>query len=306
MSTSDTVAKRAAKQRPLLKKNDLVQPFLKWAGGKRQLLSEIRKYIPKKYSIYFEPFIGAAAVLFDIQPGEALINDANSELINCYRVIKATPEELISLVHEHKRKNSKDYFYRLRELDRKPEFKELTDAERAARIIYLNKTCYNGLFRVNSQGQFNVPYGDYRDPLIIEDVVIRAVSRYLNDTQVSISNEDFEDAVSGVERGDFVYFDPPYDPLSDTASFTGYNLNSFDKEHQRQLKRVCDELTERGCKVLVSNSATDFIRDLYSNKSRYTIREVEAGRSINSVSTGRGKISELLIFNNYDDPQIKE
>lgn len=301
-----TVKKRAARQRHLFKRNEFVQPFLKWAGGKRQLLSEIRKYIPKEYGIYFEPFVGAGAVLFDIQPHKAIINDANKELINCYNAIKADPEGVILLAQEHQSKNSKKYFYRIRLRDREASFKELSSIARAARIIYLNKTCYNGLFRVNSRGQLNVPYGNYRDPQVVDALVIRAVSRYLNEAQIDISDGDFEDAVSRAVAGDFVYFDPPYDPLSDTSSFTSYNLNGFDKPHQEQLKRVCDNLTERGCKVLLSNSDTLFIRDLYSDTTRYTTKAVIASRSINSVPTGRGKISELLIYNNYDDIQIKE
>ncbi|MDQ1591286.1 MAG: adenine methylase [Pyrinomonadaceae bacterium] len=297
MSSNNEVA-AVARQRTHVKRNDLVQPFLKWAGGKRQLLPEIRKYVPKKYNLYFEPFIGAGAVLLDIQPREALINDINEELINCYHVIKSNPEALIVSAHQHQ--NTEAYFYRLRSLDREAAFSRLSDVERASRIIFLNKTCYNGLFRVNSQGQFNVPFGKYTNPLIVDEVVIRAVSRYLNESNVSLSSDDFQEAVSGAGRGDFVYFDPPYDPVSDTSSFTGYNLNSFDKDEQRRLKDVCDDLTRRQCKVLLSNSATDFIRELYSDAARYTIVEVEASRNINSVAAGRGKISELLIFNNYN------
>ncbi len=278
----------------------MLQPFLKWAGGKRQLLPEIRKYVPKRYKLYFEPFVGAAAVLFDIQPRAAIINDANAELINCYHVLKRDPEALIAKLSEHKENNDKKYFYRLRQLDREPSFALLSDIERAARIIYLNKTCYNGLFRVNSQGQFNVPFGNYTNPNIVDEVVIRAASRYLTEADVAISNDDFAAAVNGAGRGDFVYLDPPYDPVSDTSSFTGYNLNSFDKKEQRRLKDLCDDLTRRGCKVLLSNSATDFIRDLYGDRTRYTIVEVEANRNINSVGTGRGKINELLILNNYN------
>jgi DNA adenine methylase len=296
-SSEEGVAGRVARRRTPFKRNDLVQPFLKWAGGKRQLLPEIRKYLPKRYNLYFEPFIGAGAVLLDIQPREALINDVNEELINCYRVIKSDPEALIVSARRHQ--NTEAYFYRLRSLDRDAAFKQLSDVERASRIIFLNKTCYNGLFRVNSQGQFNVPFGKYINPLIVDEVVIRAVSRYLNEANVALSSDDFEEAVSGAGRGDFVYFDPPYDPVSDTSSFTGYNLNSFDKDEQRRLKAVCDDLTRRQCKVLLSNSATDFIRELYSDAARYTIIEVEASRNINSVAAGRGKISELLIFNNY-------
>jgi DNA adenine methylase len=299
-SSNEALAKRAARQRAPFKRNDLVQPFLKWAGGKRQLLPEIRKYLPKRYNLYFEPFIGAGAVFLDVQPREALINDVNEELINCYHVIKSDPEALIASARRHQ--NTEAYFYRLRSLDRAATFSQLSDVERASRIIFLNKTCYNGLFRVNSQGQFNVPFGKYTNPLIVDEVVIRAVSRYLNAANVALSSEDFEEAVSGARRGDFVYFDPPYDPLSDTSSFTGYNLNSFDKDEQRRLKAVCDDLTGRQCKVLLSNSATDFIRELYSDTTRYTIVEVEASRNINSVAAGRGKISELLIFNNYNVP----
>jgi len=302
VGNTSTVDTKTVKQKHLFRRNDLLQPFLKWAGGKRQLLHEIRKYVPvpRRYKLYFEPFVGAAAVLFDIQPQTAIINDANAELINCYRVITRDPEGLIAQLREHRDKNDKKYFYRLRQLDRDTSFATRSDLERAARIIYLNKTCYNGLFRVNSQGQFNVPFGNYTNPNIVDEVVLRAVSRYLNEAHVEVSNDDFAAAVSGAARGDFVYLDPPYDPVSDTSSFTGYNLNSFDKNEQRRLKTVCDDLTQRGCKVLLSNSATDFIRELYGDTTRYTTVEVEASRNINSVSTGRGKINELLIFNNYN------
>src|SRR6266496_956317 len=298
MSKLATALTQKPKQRTLFKRNDLLQPFLKWAGGKRQLVSTIRDYIPRRFELYFEPFVGAGAVLFDLQPHTALINDANRELINCYRVIKRDPAGLIAHVRQHR--NTKTYFYNLRSLDRDPSFKKLSPIERASRIIFLNKTCYNGLFRVNSQGHFNVPFGNYSNPVIVDEVVIRAVSRYLTGAHIEISNDDFEAALSGASRGDFVYLDPPYDPLSDTASFTGYNLNSFGSDEQRRLKAVCDDLTGRKCKVLLSNSDTEFIRELYGDTSRYTIVEVAASRNINSVATARGKISELLIFNNYD------
>ena len=276
----------------------MLRPFLKWAGGKRRLTAKIREYVPKKYNIYFEPFVGAGAVFFDLQPTTALINDANEELINCYRVIKAQPSKLIEHTKYHRK--TKSYFYRLRSLDRLPSFDCVSAVERASRIIFLNKTCYNGLFRVNSRGEFNVPYGKSSSTRILDPKAVRAVSRYLNKSQIEMSCDDFENALSGATAGDFAYLDPPYDPISDTSSFTGYNLPSFNREEQRRLKHVCDELTRRGCKLLLSNSATEFIRDLYSNKRRYTIVEVKASRNINSVSTGRGKIKELLIFNNYE------
>lgn len=276
------------------KRNPLTQPFLKWAGGKRQLLPEIRKYIPNQFGKYFEPFIGGGAVLFDLQPKQAFVNDANAELINLYNVIKTAPEALIEAARKHK--NTEDYYYSLREQDREKGFSELSPVQRASRIVFLNKTCYNGLFRVNSQGHFNVPFGNYAKPVIVDEVVIRAVSHYLNEADVELLNGDFEDAVAKARKGDFVYFDPPYDPLSDTSSFTGYSLGNFGKNEQKRLKAVCDDLTECKCKVIQSNSVTDFIRELYSDK-RYTLIEVEATRNINSIAAGRGKISELLILN---------
>jgi DNA adenine methylase len=297
LSPSDT-----GRNKVRVKRNELVQPFLKWAGGKRQLLPKIRELVPRKYKIYFEPFIGAGAVLFELQPQTALINDANEELVNCYKVIKNHPAKLVATVHAHP--IHARHFYHLRSQDRDPGLTTLTAVERAARIIYLNKTCFNGLFRVNSQGQFNVPFGKYKDPTIVNDVVIKAVSQYLNKASVQISNDDFEDALEGAGRGDFVYLDPPYDPLSNTSSFTGYDLTAFGRDEQRRLKEVCDKLHHTGCKVLLSNSATPFIRKLYSDKSKYTMVEVDANRNINSVGSGRGKISELLIFNNYDVRKI--
>jgi len=298
MAKVDVSPTKVQRKKVPFRRNDLAQPFLKWAGGKRQLVSKLREHVPRKYELYFEPFVGAGALLFDLQPREALINDANKELINCYQVIKEDPEGLIAHAREHP--HTKTHFYKLRSLDRKPDFSSLSPLERASRIIFLNKTCYNGLFRVNSQGQFNVPFGNYRNPAIVDDVVIRAVSRYLNEAKINISNCDFDEALSGAGAGDFVYLDPPYDPLSDTSSFTGYNVINFDQEQQRRLKAACDDLHSRGCMVLQSNSATEFIRGLYSDTSKYTLVEVDANRNINSVGSARGKISELLIFNNYD------
>lgn len=274
------------------------QPFLKWAGGKRQLLPTIAKFIPTEYTEYYEPFVGAGAVLFSLQPLKSTINDTNSELINCYRVIKEHPEELLAQTQQHQENNSKEYYYNLREQDRQENFKSRSSVARAARIIYLNKTCFNGLFRVNSKGQFNVPYGRYKNPTIAEPSVIRAISSYLNQAQISILNGDFELAVAEAKKGAFIYFDPPYHPLSPTSSFTGYSTKGFGEAEQVRLKQLCDRLTTKGCQVLVSNSAAPFIRDLYRDP-RYEIVEVKAGRAINSVSSQRGKIKELVIFNKY-------
>lgn len=275
----------------------LVQPFLKWAGGKRQLLSEIRKFRPRQFGCYFEPFVGAGALLFDLQPQRAVINDTNAELIGLYQVIKESPEQLIELATSYPM--TKEAYYEIRAEDRNSNFGDKSLLERAARLIYLNKTCFNGLFRVNSRGQFNVPFGDYAKKRVLDPAVIRAVSAYLNRASVQILNLDFDDSVADAKRGDFVYFDPPYDPLSETSSFTAYSANSFNRDEQQRLKLLCDELCERGCYVLASNSATPFIRELYDD-CRYTTVEVKATRAINSVVSGRGKISELLIFSNYE------
>lgn len=285
------------------KHNVLAQPFLKWAGGKRQLLPVIKEYLPQKFTQYYEPFIGAGAVLFSLQPKKSVINDTNGELINCYQVIKDHPEKLLELCQQHRENNSKEYFYLLREQDRRNDFKERSPQERAARIIYLNKTCFNGLFRVNSSGQFNVPYGNYSNPVIADPAVIRSVSAYLNQRNVRILQGDFAKAVATARKGAFIYFDPPYHPVSDTSSFTGYSVNGFGEQEQIRLKEVCDKLTERGCQVLVSNSSASLIKELYSDPN-YKIVEVKAKRAINAVASRRGRINELLIHNKYDSKQI--
>jgi DNA adenine methylase len=288
-------------------RSDLAKPFLKWAGGKRQLLHEIHKYVPREIGTYFEPFVGAGAVLFYLQPSCAVINDANEELINCYRVIESNPEELIKLASEHEARDSQEYFEKLRALDRNPGLRALPVVERAARVIYLNKVVYNGLYRVNKRGEFNVPYRHHeKTPQIVDAGVIRAVSRYLNEARVEVRSGDFRDAVAGASSGDFVYFDPPYDRAPESTAFTSYAQGGFGREEQKSLKRLCDELTERGCRVLLSNSDTDFVRELFRNRRRYTVREVKARRNINSVGTRRGEVGELLIFNNYDVPKTKQ
>jgi len=285
--------------------NHLAQPFLKWAGGKRQLLTTIQKYIPLKYTRYYEPFVGAGAVLFALQPKPANINDTNRELINCYRVIKEQPEELLELCQHHQKRHSKQYYYKLRAQDRSHDFDLLSSVKRAARIIYLNKTCFNGLFRVNSSGQFNVPYGNYSNPSIADPSVIKAVSTYLNKAKVKIMAGDFARAVAKARNEAFIYFDPPYHPISNTSSFTGYSIDGFGESEQIRLKETCDKLSDRGCRVLISNSNAEFIRDLYKD-SRYKIVEVKASRAINSVASKRGRISEVLIYNQYECKAVQE
>jgi len=282
-------------------KKPILKPFLKWAGGKRQLLPELMKYKPSSFSEsknrYYEPFVGAGAFLFKLQPKNAVINDKNKELINCYKIIRDSVDELIEELRYHQLKNSQEYYYQIRTLDRDAKkYEDLPPVEKAARIIYLNKTCYNGLFRVNSKLQFNVPYGKYKKPNILDEKVLKSVSSYLNKYPIEILDGDFEKAVKYAKEGDFIYFDPPYDPVSDTASFTSYYLNGFNKEEQQRLKEVFDNLHHRGCYVMLSNSRTDFILELYANYEE-NFQNVTASRNINSKACKRGKVNEILILN---------
>ncbi len=272
----------------------LISPILKWVGGKRQLLDQIRPFIPQ-FSTYYEPFIGGGAVLFDIQPPKAIINDSNVELINVYNVIKDEPEQLIEMLHQHKEKNNKDYFYDIRGLDRdKAKYEKLNNVEKAARIIYLNKTCYNGLFRVNSLGEFNSPWGKYKNPNITNENTIRALSNYFNSADITIKCGDYRDVLVGVDKESFVYLDPPYMPISTSSSFTGYTANGFGEEDQIALKEQCDLLNRMGVKFLLSNSSCKFIEDLYKD---YIITKVYAKRVINSRGNKRGEIDEVLVRN---------
>lgn len=273
--------------------NVLISPILKWVGGKRQLLTEIIPLINKKCSTYIEPFVGGGAVFFELQPKKAIINDYNSELINVYEVVRDFPEELIALLEEHSKENSEAYFYKLRSLDRMSEYFEMSKIQKAARIIYLNKTCYNGLFRVNSAGQFNSPYGKYKNPNIINAITIRAMSKYLQNPNIAIKQGDYREVLKKARKGSFVYLDPPYMPVSSSASFTGYTENGFSYERQVELKEECDKLKEKGIPFLMSNSDCDEIRDLYEG---YDIRTVQAKRYINSDANKRGEVSEVLIY----------
>lgn len=277
----------------MLAKNKLVAPVVKWVGGKRQLLDEITPLLPKRVTNYCEPFLGGGAVLFSIQPSKAIVNDLNDDLITVYEVIRDDVEALIESLKKHE--NTSEYFYTLRDIDRdKAGYQSLSKVEKASRLIYLNKTCFNGLFRVNSSGEFNSPFGHYKNPNIVNEPVLRAVSKYFNTSNITFYSEDFAETLSRVHKGGFVYLDPPYDPVSDTASFTGYNKGGFDRSEQLRLKRCCDELTQRGVKFMLSNSATEFIKELYQE---YDITIVKAKRAINADASKRGAIEEVLVRN---------
>lgn len=276
-----------------MSKNTLISPIVKWVGGKRQLLSEIMPLIKKGCCTYIEPFIGGGAVFFELQPQKAIINDFNSELINVYRVVRDFSEELIKELEKHDCNNSEEYYYEIRSLDRSSEFTNMSDIKKAARLLYLNKTCYNGLYRVNSCGQFNSPYGRYKKPNIVNAVTIRAMSKYLQNNDIEIKQGDYRDVLQKLRKGSFVYLDPPYMPISSSSSFTGYTENGFSYEHQVLLKKECDKLREKGISFLQSNSDCPEIRELYSD---YNIKTVRAKRSINSNAKRRGEVNEVLIY----------
>ena len=266
------------------------RPFLKWAGGKTQLLPHLIHRIPNSFNRYIEPFIGGGALFFALQPKVALIADCNQELINCYQVVRTDVEALIEELKVYR--YDKEMYYAVRELDRRPDFGELSRVKRAARLIYLNKTCFNGLYRVNSKGYFNVPFGTYTDPTIVDAENLRACSKVLQRTVIQSGN--FEQVLEIAEAGDFVYFDPPYAPSSGTADFTSYSKEGFDDAAQEMLLLVCLQLNQRGVKWMVSNSNTTLIQELYRG---FKVEPVGASRAINSKASKRGSVIELLIRN---------
>ncbi|HVO68789.1 MAG TPA: DNA adenine methylase, partial [Aggregatilineaceae bacterium] len=240
------------------------RPFLKWAGGKQQLLSQFEAHFPSNLTRYVEPFVGGGAVFFHLWnthrlPKQTFLFDNNEELINTYLVVRDRVDELIEILATHQEKHCKRYYYKVRNLDRRPV--KLNDVERAARTIYLNRTCYNGLYRVNSKGQFNVPMGSYKNPQVLHEDVLRAASAALQHSHIEPG--DFRNVVNWAQAGDFFYFDPPYDPISKTASFTGYTADHFHEADQRDLAEVFTRLSEKGCLCMLSNSHTPFIFELY-------------------------------------------
>lgn len=275
-----------------------MEPLLKWAGGKRLLLPKIYKYINKENIInenktLYEPFVGGGSLFLDLELPNCVINDFNKELVNVYVQVKNKPYQLIKLLEEHKNNHSQEYYLAIRELDRKPEYKKMTKIEKAARIIYLNKTCYNGLYRVNAKGHFNVPMGKYENPdIVMKDKILR-LSKYLRNNNIKIKCGDFADAVKTSKLGDIVYFDPPYDYEED--GFTSYNSGGFTKNDLVRLKECCDELIAKGCEVIVSNNDTSFVNNLFSGEE-YTIEHIEAHRLINCDGKNRRKEKEVIIY----------
>lgn len=276
-----------------MKKNKLVAPVVKWVGGKRQLLPTLAPLLPERFTTYCEPFLGGGAMLFWRQPQRAVVNDINGDLILMYEVIRDDVEALIAELETHT--NESEHFYEVRDWDRNRNFyNALTNVQKAARIIYLNKTCYNGLFRVNNAGEFNTPFGNYKKPNIVNAPTLRAVSNYFQKSETIFSCRDYAEVLAEIPRGSFVYLDPPYDPVSNTANFTGYSRGGFSREDQVRLRECCDDLNRRGIKFMLSNSSTDFIREQYAP---YNITIVQAKRAINSDAAGRGQVDEVVVRN---------
>ena len=271
------------------------KPFVKWAGGKRQILDELKKHVPNEYNTYYEPFIGGGALLFELSPKKAVINDSNKELMNVYDVLCDDKKfkKMCNVLNGYEANHSEEFYYEIRNKDReKMQFNRLADYTRAARTIYLNKACFNGLYRVNSKNEFNVPFGKKTKVNTYDGGNLITVSNYLTMNDVKILSVDFEECVKSAKNHDFVYFDPPYD--SDTNTFNSYTEDGFGKEEQRRLARVFKELDERGVYVMLSNHNTTLVNELYEG---YNIYVIEAKRNINSKGNKRGKVEELIITN---------
>lgn len=276
---------RSASVRPV----EAPAPFLKWAGGKARLIEQFQPYFPQEFGRYHEPFIGGGALYFHLQPEDAVISDVNERLISAYTAIRDELPALMERLELHAKKHSRDHYYRCRE--RFNQARSMSNVERAALMIYLNKTCFNGLYRENRRGEFNVPIGSYVNPTVFREENLIAVSQQLQHTDIRV--QSFEHVLKTAQAGDFVYFDPPYVPLSATSSFTSYVGAGFDLQMQQRLAEVFTELAHRGCYVFLSNSDSPVVRELYRGWRMETVR---AGRAINSKASGRNAVNELLVI----------
>ena len=277
-------------------KNMCMSPVVKWAWGKRQILEKLKANLPEKFNNYFEPFIGGGALLFDLAPKNATINDVNQELLAIYTCLK--DDELYRLMLEeldkHEKNHSEEYYYHVREWDRDPRFELEPLWKRAARAIYLNKSCFNGLYRVNAKGYFNVPSAKKEHVVTYSKANMEEIHEYFKDDNVTILSGDFVEATRNAHEGDFVYFDPPYDSWEDKESFTAYSKFDFNKDDQRRLADCFKDLTNRGVKCMLSNHNTAYINELYNG---FNIQVIKAKRMINANAAGRGAVEEVIITN---------
>ena len=273
------------------------KPFVKWAGGKRQLLAELEKSFPKQFGTYFEPFLGGGALLFDLlakKPNlKCSVSDLNSDLVLAYVTIRDKLGRLIESLENHSKNYHKDstgYYYEVRKQEPKSQI------EKVSRLLFLNKTCFNGLYRVNSKGKFNVPLGRYTNPNIVNRENLTTVSKFLQSDKIKISCRDFESILNDAKKGDFVYFDPPYQPVSDTANFTSYTPRDFTEDDLQRLADLANQLNSKGSHVLLSNSNTKIVKKIFSSK-KWKVKEIAVNRAINSNSQKRTGHKEVLIKN---------
>ena len=273
------------------------KPFVKWAGGKRQLLAELEKNFPKQFGTYFEPFLGGGAVLFDLlakKPNiKCSVSDLNSDLVLAYVTIRDKLGRLIESLENHSKnyhKDSTNYYYEVRKQEPKSQI------EKVSRLLFLNKTCFNGLYRVNSKGKFNVPLGRYTNPNIVNRENLITASKFLQSEKIKISCRDFESILKDAKKGDFVYFDPPYQPVSDTANFTSYTHRDFTEDDLQRLADLANQLNSKGAHVLLSNSNTKIVKKIFSSK-KWKVKEIAVNRAINSNSQKRTGHKEILIKN---------
>lgn len=269
-------------------------PFIKWAGGKRQLLSELHNYKPESFNRYYEPFIGGGAFFLDLQPNHATISDLNEDLIMTWKAIKQNPTELLLLLAQHQKMNNKEYYLWLRSADRDGRIENMSLVERAARFIYLNKTGFNGLWRVNRKGQNNVPYANPKRLNLVMDDLIYQLSDYLNHHDIKIEHQSYLETIKTAQANDFIYFDPPYIPVTETAAFTAYTKEGFFEKEQIILRDTALDLAKNNVKVMLSNSSAPLVYELYHDEI-FHIHEVKAKRAINSNGNRRGTINEVII-----------
>ncbi len=267
----------------------MCKPVVKWVGGKRQVLNDLCHFLPETYNNYYEPFIGGGALFFHLKPKKSFISDYNKELINVYKIIRDDLDSLYKDLKSHI--NTKEYFYEMRVLDRKKDYEKLSSIKKASRFIYLNKTGFNGLYRVNLKGECNTPYGYYKNPKYADLANLKECQKLLINTK--IKSGDFEIIKKEIKKGDFVYLDPPYAPLKED-SFVSYTDKKFCDDTQIRLKKLCDYINEKGAYFMLSNSYSKSILKLYSN---YNIKTILANRAINCKATGRGKIKEVVVLN---------
>lgn len=276
-----------------MKTNDNeLKPIIKWVGGKRQLLPEIMRLAPEKYKTYYEPFLGGGAVLCALKPKRAVVSDANGELINMYQTVKSNAEKLLKLLEDFQNRDGEEFFYETRAMDRQEGFEKADRTLKAARLIYLQKTCYNGVYRVNSRNQYNTPWGKKQGGLICDRKAIGNLHEFLKQNEITIIHADFQGTTATAKEGDFVYFDPPYIPLSDTAAFTQYTAKGFSPADQERLAETFFKLAGKGVKVMLSNSDTELTRKLYRKGNIHT---VQANRLLNCKTERRGKTNEVIV-----------